>query len=208
MKRFGLLLAAVAASLLASCHINLIPETDFSDPKTFDLATPAPITGLPFAVDVETFSNECAGRYKMVLRKDENQIEIDEYNRWAIPPAAMLTKYLSARFASSPEGVRGKSKPLFSLDGSVLVCELNTQKKQVCMMVHYIITDPGDDTFKISGTENYSIPVEDDSAESFASGMNLAAAKFADQVIDLLKKEIQGRTAAATPKPAAVPQNS
>ena len=196
MKRFGLFLAAVAASLLTSCHINLIPETDYSDPKTFDLASPAPITGLPFLVDVETFSSECAGRFKMVFRSDENRISVDEYNRWSMPPGAMLTKYLSARFAAAP-GTPDQVKPLFSLDGTVLVCELNTQKKQVTLMVHYIITEPPEDEFKLSGTESYSIPVDSVSAEAFAEGMNKAAGQFADHVVKLLKAEMQTRTEAA-----------
>ena len=197
MKRFGLFLAAVAASLLASCHINLIPETDFSDPKTFDLASPAPVTGLPFTVDVETFSSECAGRFKMVFREDENRISVDEYNRWSMPPGAMLTKYLSARFAAAPGSTQDHAKPLFSLDGTVLVCELNAQKKQVSLMIHYIITEPPEDTFKISGTENYNIPVEEVSAEAFAEGMNKAAGQFSDHVVKLLKMEMQSRSAAA-----------
>ena len=197
MKRFGLFLAAVAASFLASCHINLIPETEFSDPKTFDLASPAPVTGLPFAVDVETFSSECAGRFKMVFREDENRISVDEYNRWSMPPGAMITKYLSARFAAAPGSTQDHAKPLFSLDGTVLVCELNAQKKQVSLMIHYIITEPPEDTFKLSGTESYSIPVEDVSAEAFAEGLSKAAEQFSDHVVKLLKAEMQSRAAAA-----------
>ena len=197
MKRFGLFLAAAAASLLASCHINLIPETEFSDPKTFDLASPAPVTGLPFAVDVETFSSECAGRFKMVFREDENRISVDEYNRWSMPPGAMLTKYLSARFAATPGSAQDHAKPLFSLDGTVLVCELNTQKKLVSLMIHYIITEPPEDEFKLSGTESYNIPVENVSAEAFAEGMNKAAGQFSDHVVQLLKMEMQTRAAAA-----------
>ena len=189
MKRFGAFFAAAAAAFLAACSFNVIPPTDYTDPKIFDLSSPTPVEGLPYLVEVETFSNECAGRFKMVFREDENRIGIDEYNRWAMPPAAMLTKYLSARFAASPEGVRGTEKQIFSLDGSVLVCELNTQKKQVCLMIHYFITKPDDDTFRISGTENYNIPVQDDSAEEFASGMNRAAGQFADQVVKLLNAE-------------------
>lgn len=198
MKRFGLFLAAAAASLLASCNINLVPPTDYTDPTTYDLASPAPLAGLPFSVDVETFSSECAGRFKMVFRNDENQISVDEYNRWSMPPGAMLTKYLSARFADAPgSAAQDQAKTLFSLDGTVLVCELNAQKKQVSLMVHYIITEPPEDTFKISGTESYSIPVENASAEAFAEGMNKAAEQFADQVVKLLKMEMQTRAAAA-----------
>ena len=197
MKRFGLFLAAVAASFLASCHINLIPETEFSDPKTFDLASPAPVTGLPFAVDVETFSSECAGRFKMVFREDENRISVDEYNRWSMPPGAMITKYLSARFAAAPGSTQDHAKPVFSLDGTVLVCELNAQKKQVSLMIHYIITEPPEDTFKLSGTESYSIPVDDVSAEAFAEGLSKAAEQFSDHVVKLLKAEMQSRAAAA-----------
>ena len=196
MKRFGLFLAAAAASLLAACHFNLIPETDYSDPKTFDLASPAPVTDLPFAVDVETFSSECAGRFKMVFREDENRISVDEYNRWSMPPGAMLTKYLSARFAAAPDSA-GRAKTLFSLDGTVLVCELNAQKKQVSLMIHYIITEPPEDHFKISGTKNYSVPVDSVSAEAFAEGMNKAAGQFADDVVRLLKAEMQTRAEAA-----------
>ena len=195
MKRFAVLLAAVAATAFAACHINLVPETDFTDPKIFDLASPSPVTGLPFVVEVETFSNECSGRFKMIFREDENRISVDEYNRWAMPPAAMLTKYLSARFAATPGNPGEQPKPVFSLDGSVLTCELNTQTKEVALMVHYIITEPPEDTFKISGTRSYSVPVPDDSAESFAAGMNKAAELFADDVVKLLGSELQNRAA-------------
>ena len=147
-------------------------------------------------VNVETFSSECAGRFKMVFREDENRISVDEYNRWSMPPGAMLTKYLSARFAAVPDSA-GHAKTLFSLDGTVLVCELNAQKKHVSLMVHYIITEPPEDEFKLSGTESYSIPVENVSAEAFAEGMNKAAAQFADEVVKLLKAEMQTRTEAA-----------
>ena len=62
-------------------------------------------------------------------------------------------------------------------------------------MVHYFVTEPPEDTFKISGTKSYSVPVPDDSPESFAAGMNKAAELFADDVVKLLGTELQNRAA-------------
>ena len=64
-------------------------------------------------------------------------------------------------------------------------------------MVHYIITEPPEDNFKLSGTKSYSVPVDSVSAESFAEGMNKAAGLFSDDVVRLLKAEMQTRAAAA-----------
>ena len=197
MKRFCLWCAAVLVPVLAACHINLVPPTDFTEPRTFDLVSPAPLADLPFTVEVDIFSNECSGRYKMVFREKGNQIDIDEYNRWSMPPASMLTKYLAARFAAPPSAQNRTAKPVFELDGSVLTCELNKEGKTVNLMIHYSITEPGWETFKITGTEDYRIPVQETSADAFADGMNTAAAKFADQIVLIISNELKARTAEA-----------
>ena len=122
MKRFHLWCAAALLPLLAACSFSLIPEADVTENGIFDLASPAAIGELPFTIDVNAFSSECAGRYKMVFREKGNRIVVDEFNRWSMPPGAMLTKYLAARFAAQ-SGNHGK--PAFELDGTVLTCELN-----------------------------------------------------------------------------------
>ena len=79
---------------------------------------------------------------------------------------------------------------------------MNKEKKQVDLMVHFFIVEHGDDVFKITGTEDYSIPVDGTSAEAFADGMNQAAAKFADHIVSVLKDELRKRAdeAKATPE--------
>ncbi|MBQ7731107.1 MAG: membrane integrity-associated transporter subunit PqiC [Lentisphaeria bacterium] len=195
MKRFQLWCAAMLLPLLAACNVNVIPPTDFTETRTFDLASPAPVGELPFVVEVETFSNECSGRYKMIVREDANRIAVDEYNRWSMPPGAMLTKYLAARFAAQPQAgdSRDQGKQVFILDGSVLNCELDKAKKQVCLLVHFFIVEPGSNTFRLTGTENCVVPVKDITAEAFADGMNKAAAEFADRVVSVLKEELKKR---------------
>ena len=114
MKRFPLWCAAALLPLLAACSFSVIPKTGYTETRTFDLSSPAPFGELPFIVEVESFSNECSGRYKMVVREDPNRIDVDEYNRWAMPPGAMLTKYLAARFAVPPDNHLSQSeKPVF-----------------------------------------------------------------------------------------------
>ena len=193
MKRFRLWCAAAMLPLLAACSISLLPSGESTEPKTFDLASPVPFDSLPFIVEVDAFSSECSGRYKMVFRENENQIDVDEYNRWSMPPGAMLTKYLAARFAAQTGNQSRDGKPVFELDGSVLTCELNKANKQVDLMVHYFIVEHSDDTFKITGTENYSIPVNGVSAEDFAEGMNQAASKLADRIKTVLANELKAR---------------
>jgi len=195
MKRFCFWCAAVLIPMLAACNVNLVPPTDYTPPKTFDLVSPGPLAGLPFTVEVDIFSNECSGRYKMVFREKGNNIDIDEYNRWSMPPGSMLTKYLAARFATPPASQSRAEKPVFELDGSVLTCELNKAEMQVNLMIHYFITEPGSEEFKISGTEDYRIPVTGATAEAFADGMNTAAAKFADQVVLVISNELKTREA-------------
>ena len=195
MKRFTLWCAAMALPLLAACSFSLIPQSDFTETRTFDLASPEPLGELPFIVDVDAFSSECAGRFKMAFREAANQITVDEYNRWSMPPGAMLTKYLGARFAAQTGNQSRAGKPVFELDGSVLNCELDKTKKQVDPMVHFFIVEHGNDAFRITGTENYSIPVDDTSAEAFGAGMSKAAAQFADHVVSILTNELKIRAA-------------
>ena len=197
MKRFSHWCAAALIPLLAACSVSLIPQTDYNEPRTFDLVSPAPLDGLPFIVEVDAFSNECSGRFKMVFREETNRISVDEYNRWSMPPGAMLTKYLAARFAAPSNNQGRAKKPVFELDGSVLACELNRTTKEVDLMIHYFIVEPGEEEFKITGTEDYSIPVGDITAEAFADGINKAAEKFADHIVGVLKKEISDRAADA-----------
>ena len=202
MKKVTLWCAAAALlPLLAACHINLVPPTDYTETRTFDLASPAPLADLPFAIKTNAFSNECSGRFKMIFREKDNEIEIDEYNRWSMSPGSMLTKYLAARFAA-PSSSKGRvKKPTFELDGSVLSCELNRASMQVDLMIHYFIVEPGAEDFKITGTEDYSIPVDEATPEAFADGINQAASKFADHIVGVLSREIDARDADA--KPAA-----
>jgi hypothetical protein len=201
MKRFHLWCAAALLPLLAACNVNVIPPTEFTETRTFDLISPAPLGDLPFIIDVDAFSSECASRYKLVFREEANRIEIDEFNRWSMPPGAMLTKFLSARFASHSDNQQRDGKPSFELDGSVLNCELNKAKKQVDLLVHFFVVEHGDDTFRITGTESYSIPVDGTTAEAFADGMNKAAERFADHVVSVLKEELGKRANEAKAAP-------
>ena len=201
MKRFHLWCAAALLPLLAACNVNVIPPTEFTETRTFDLISPAPLGNLPFIIDVNAFSSECASRYKLVFREEANRIEIDQFNRWSMPPGAMLTKYLSARFASHSDNQQRDGKPSFELDGTVLNCELNRTKKQVDLLVHFFVVEHGNDTFRITGTESYSIPVDGTTAEAFADGMNKAAGKFADHVVSVLKKELAKRADEAKAAP-------
>jgi hypothetical protein len=197
MKRFQLWCAAALLPFLAACSFSLFPKTDFTETRIFDLASPEPLSSLPFLVDVESFSTECSGRYKMVFREDTTRISVDEYNRWAMPPGAMLTRYLAVRFAAQADKQEHVEKPAFVLDGSVLNWELDKSKKQVDMVVRFVIFDPNNDLFRITGSEDYSIPIKDTTAEAFADGMNKAASKFADHVTALLNGELKNRTARA-----------
>jgi len=81
---------------------------------------------------------------------------------------------------------------------------LHKNTKQVDLMIHYFIVEPGNEAFRITGTEDYNIAVGDTTANAFAEGMNKAAAKFADQVVVILKKELEAREAGAG-TPAAKP---
>jgi len=193
MKRFHLWCAAALLPFLAACSFNVIPPADPMETRVFDLVSPAPLGELPFIIDVDAFSSECASRYKMAFREESNQIEIDQFNRWSMPPGAMLTKYLAARLATHSDNQQRNGKPAFELDGSVLNCELNKARKQVDLMVHFFIVEQGDDTFRITGTETYNIPVDGTTAEAFADGMNKAAEKFADHVVSVLKEELRKR---------------
>ena len=201
MKRFLIWCAAALLPLFAACNVNVIPPTDFTETRTFDLSAPEPLETLPFIVDVESFSNECSGRFKMVFREDGSRIEVDEYNRWSMPPGAMLTKYLAARFAAQTGNQGRAGKPVFVLDGSVLNCEMNRPKKQADLMVHFFIVEQGDDSFRITGTQDYAIPVEEATAEAFADGMNKAAAQLADHIVSVLKDELRKRADEAKAAP-------
>ena len=193
MKRFHLWCAAALLPLLAACSFSVIPQAEYTETRTFDLVSPGPIGELPFTIDVDAFSSECAGRDKMVFREEGNRIVVDEFNRWSMPPGAMLTTYLAARFAAHSGNQERDGKLAFELDGTVLNCEMDKEKNLVDLMVHFFIVEHDNDTFKITGTEEYEIHVDGTSAEAFADGMNKAAGKFADHAVSVLKDELRKR---------------
>lgn len=172
-----------AAVLGCSAACSLLPQAPYHESYVFDLGIP-PKADMPFNVDIQQFSSECATKFKMLYRLENNQIQIDEYNRWTQTPGPMLTKYLRLAFRGTDNSKN------FYVSGNIMAFEADVPTKVARLAVRYTIDDSlGDDKSSaksISKTVIISVPYEENRPGSIAAAM----AGTADKLVLLIRDDI------------------
>jgi ABC-type uncharacterized transport system auxiliary subunit len=146
---------------------------------------PAEILKDDLVFTVEPFMNETPCRFKMVYSKEDNEVVVDSYNRWAQTPEIMLTAYLQGTFRED-ENVNTSNQPHFAMSGTITEFKINLPQKQVELSVRYRIWDYNTGTNYIRKSLNFTQPVKEESPKNFAVAMSEVAKKYAD----VLKKEL------------------
>ena len=127
-------IAAFCLIVLTGCGVLSAPA--YQQTKQYDIALPEPVKERDYSVRIQALAGDSAGRFKMIYRNG-TEIEQDEFNRWSLPPAAMITRYLRLAFAD--DGAVHTRK--YVLSGAVQVFEADKVKKSCNLYFRYRITN-------------------------------------------------------------------
>lgn len=159
-----------AAMLLTGC---ILTRESFTPVRYFDLGNPDPSKFSGLKMESGQFSVAGPYRQEMVFRTKDNELVKDSFNRWALTPDDMLSRYL--RIALSD--VKGKP---YSISGNILSFEADMTRKEAVLTVEYKIVAPADGQNVVSEekTCTFRSKMDGSSAEAFAAAMSAAVADF------------------------------
>ena len=172
MKKLLFILPLLLFAGLTGCVLtpHTPPET-----QTYDLDIPD--RGQPQSkFHVSLFTNDTPSRSRMVYRKKNNQILMDEYNCWVQSPDRMLQRYLSLAF---PLDGNPHLDKLAELRGVITAFELDMDTCEAVLAISYSLRLGDDRDF---GTIYLREKLDTPSAASFAQAMSRAAAQACQSI--------------------------
>lgn len=140
-------LAAVPAgiiSLLGGCLFGF-SEKPYVAVKYYDLATPPQITLTQNQVRILPFDSTEPAKYKMIYRDQNNEIIMDDYNKWIQPPCLMITRYLQSAFKQSGNPPEDS---VLLISGNVFMFRIDLQTNTASLGVNYVIKGTPDNIIK------------------------------------------------------------
>ena len=183
VKILGVLAPAI---LLSGCMFMSEP---YREVGYYDLSVPEPASPEAVRISVLPIRDESATKYRMLFRKNDNTLIVDDYAKWAQPPGLMLTRYLESFFSKSDANIGTGSEDMvcLSITGSIFAFEADLERKEVILGVKYELRRNEDSKLLISGAMTFKEKVEDFSGEKLAAAMSVCASKYAA----FLKKETE-----------------
>lgn len=131
-----ILFSSFSIMFLASC---ILSPTPFHEVRYHDLGNPDIINANGPYVDFSKFTTSGPYKTKMVFRSENNELQINEYNRWAQSPESLIGRYLQIAFRANPPNGNMKK---YSVNGTVLVFEADKKKQQAVLIIEYTIVEP------------------------------------------------------------------
>ena len=176
-----ILVLILSAGILSSCMFS---PTTFRSVQYHDLGTPEILNEQGPYVNFSHFQLNGPYKNKMVFREKNNQLVIEEYNKWAQTPESMLERYLALAFRAKPESGSDKN---YVVSAEIMVFEAEISTKQAVLIVEYSIVEPFQGRKK-SFSRTFSQPMPEITTEAFAAAMAEIVVKFAAQ----LKSDMEG----------------
>lgn len=168
------------AILLTGCVLTTEP---YRLTKHHDLGIPKVQNPDGPNIEINKFKMNGPYLFKMVFRADDNQLKIDEYNKWAQVPEHMLTRYLKMAFSGNDKTKKPKT---FTISGTVLAFEGDHTSCNAILTVECQIQENGEKKRKVSFFETYLENMKTSKPTKLAPAMSENAKKFANRI----KKEI------------------
>jgi uncharacterized lipoprotein YmbA len=113
--------------------------------KYYDLATPPQITLTQTQVKILPLESTEPAKYKMIYQGKDNEVILDDYNKWIQPPSLLITRYLQSAFKQS--GTSSENPVLF-ISGNVFMFKIDLQTNTASLGVNYVIKGEPDDVIK------------------------------------------------------------
>lgn len=165
-------LLIISAGILSSCMFS---PTPFRSVQYHDLGTPEILNEQGPYVSFSHFQINGPYKNKMVFREKNNQLVIEEYNKWAQTPESMLERYLALAFRAKPKSGNDKT---YTVSAEIMVFEAEINTKQVVLIVEYSIIEPFQGRKKLF-SRTFTQPMQEMTTEAFAAAMAEIAVQFA-----------------------------
>jgi len=145
----------------------------------FDLSYPsAPLVGEGVVVEVDAVRSDQPYDERMVFRVTGHRLEIDEFNRWAGRPEAMVEKYLALAFAAPPEPGAAKCRVAVR----ILQLEARLSPPAVTVALWAEIRRDGGDAAAFRKAYRRELPLDGGTGESFARSVGDALSAIAKEM--------------------------
>jgi hypothetical protein len=155
----------------------------FKPVRYYDIGNPE-AAKTPVCLKVGSFTVTGPYKQEMIYRTEKNELEKDQYNKWALTPDVLLRRYLKMSFPG--ETLR---EPGAAITGNILAFEADVVKKEVLFTVEYRITSPeSSNAAVLEKTASFKAKLDEISPESFASAMSQAVSDFTGNLSLDLKK--------------------
>lgn len=174
-------LSIFSVCLIASCVFS---PTSFKSVQYHDLGMPRIINEQGPYVKFDRFLMNGPYKNKMVFRGQNNQLVIDEYNKWAQTPESMLERYMDMAFRGKADS---ESIKAYSVKVTVMAFEAEINSKKAVLIVEYSIVEPLQGKNK-SFSKTYNYPMKEMRPEDFSQAMANISGQFATQ----LKTDMEG----------------
>lgn len=187
LKRTTVSMAALAI-LCCTSSCSFFSHNEFQAVKLYDIGVP------PSAdysnIEVKPFTADSPARYKMLYRVANSELVTDEYNRWVLPPAQMMTKYLRTAFAVDRKPGESAQGIKYILNGNILAFEADYKEHKARLYVSYEITPYNNDDEKMKpyiSSISIEVPLEKNSPDAFANAMTIASKKLTATILEDIK---------------------
>lgn len=184
MKIFPKILSAlaIASGFLSGC---IFIDESYKTVSYYDLKTPASSCPEGLDLKVQIVRNDVSTKYKMVYRTEDNQILIDDYNKWTQPPGLMVGRYMDAVFRANKTGGKDEAINLI-FEGKIVFFEMNMITQKAVFGMDYTITRAADGKALLQKNAVFHKKFASVSAKDFAAAMSSAVGEFTDD----LKREL------------------
>ena len=142
---FCLLSAPVGIIVLLGGCLFGFSEKPYVAVKYYDLANPPRIQLTRNQVKVLAFDSTEPAKYKMIYQGKNNEMILDDYNKWIQPPSLLLTRYLQSAFTQSGNPPRDS---VLLVSGNVFMFKIDLQANTVSLGVNYVIKGTPDNILK------------------------------------------------------------
>lgn len=196
--------AILIAACLAGCGGWLVGSQPYQEVKYFALKTPEPLPDRGVDVNVVILRMLGPSRNKMIYRDGSSQVLIDDYNKWILPPGAMVRQYLQTSFSTDGERPVVASRGSYILSGSIVVFDIDLLAKQVSLGMDYKLSATGNLTHHVESSRIVHIPYVAQTPEAFAEAMSKAAGAMAaiifEEAVNLDKRNLDNQAKAEAAK--------
>lgn len=173
---------AFLSGLSAGC---IFFDESYKAVSYYDLKTPENSCPEGLDLKVRIVRNDVSTKYKMVYRTEDNQILIDDYNKWTQPPGLLVNRYMDSVFRANKTGGRGKDMSLI-FEGRIVFFEMNMITQKAVFGMDYTITNASDGKALLQKNAVFCRKFNSVAAREFAAAMSEAVGEFTDD----LKKEL------------------